>query len=325
MLFKGERSAVSGGGAAGVFCHIIMLMALSGALMVGLSRAVAHAAKLETNFEIVTAALSPAEPHATDGDAGVNPDKDKNAASAAISGSPWPGVIDHLLQKPISSASREASIHINYPSIGDKRVDADIRNWVGSIAEAFETHLDMAQSLRESSDELENLAAFPHDDDLNSEQAYQDNIAAGTFELWGAYDVTRPSDAAVSVTFELWNYTGAPQGNLDILTLNYSLLTGQRLSLVDIFEKPDIALELMSSWSRQELAPRLGAAMRTKMLETGTEPLAENFSSLTLTPEGIRINFQPWQVAPWNAGIQKVDMPLEELRGAEPLLALWGK
>ncbi|MFR5645408.1 MAG: RsiV family protein [Bilophila wadsworthia] len=54
-------------------------------------------------------------------------------------------------------------------------------------------------------------------------------------------------------------------------------------------------------------------------------PEAENFSSFALTPEGIRIFFQPYQVAPWAAGSQVVDIPLDALADAGPRLSLWGK
>ena len=61
------------------------------------------------------------------------------------------------------------------------------------------------------------------------------------------------------------------------------------------------------------------------MLRSGTAPEAENFSSFALTPEGIRIFFQPYQVAPWAAGPQVVDIPLDALADAGPRLSLWGK
>lgn len=242
-------------------------------------------------------------------------------AIQAISGSPYPGVIDCLLQRPLFADSAQAcgDIHINYPSFGHKTVDADIRDWVAEMAEAFSSHINITDSAE--SGDVEALI----DSALNDELLPAPENRGREYELWGAYKVSRPSDAAVSIAFELWNYTGAPEGNLDILTLNYSLLTGQRLELVDIFEKPDVALELMSAWSRKVLEPRLGAARRSRMLAEGTAPLVENFSSLMLTPEGICINFQPWQVAPQDAGIQKVLMPLQELLPSEPLLALWGK
>lgn len=252
-----------------------------------------------------------------------SPDSSHQAA-ASISGSPWPGVIDHLLQRPLPDETAQpgkAEIHINYPSFGNRNIDADIRGWVNGVAEAFQSHLDLDSIT--STDTDENLEAAI--DSLTSGEAPADEDGKPAFELWGNYSVSRPSPASVSITFELWNYTGAPHANMDVITLNYSLLNGQRLSFVDLFEKTDLALELMSKWSRKELANRLGSSRRSQMLNDGTEPIIENFSSLTLTPEGICINFQPYQVAPWDAGAQKVIMPLEELMPSSPLLALWGK
>lgn len=236
-------------------------------------------------------------------------------AAAIISGSPSPGIIDCSLQRHGNAgASPEPDIFISYPSIGNARIDEDIREWVTGLADAFSSHLNMS-----------GLNCPLDTKNFDAEAILNMPATEGTFELWGQYKVTRPSRKAISIAFELWNYTGSPEANLDILTLNYSLFTGQRLGLVDIFEKPDVALELMSRWSRKVLEPRLGAARRTNMLVDGTEPLVENFSSITLTPEGICINFQPWQVAPKDAGIQRVEMPLAELMPSSPLLALWGK
>jgi ABC-type nitrate/sulfonate/bicarbonate transport system ATPase subunit len=61
------------------------------------------------------------------------------------------------------------------------------------------------------------------------------------------------------------------------------------------------------------------------MIREGTEPVIENFSSLALTPKGICVYFQPYQVAPWAAGAQNVTVPLEALAEAGPLLRLWDK
>ena len=260
-------------------------------------------------------------PGATNGEpgpAGEAPASPEDAA-AQLSGSQWPGVINHLLQRPLPGSPEDpqgADIHIDYPSVGAPAVDADIRTWVTGIADAFTAHLDLSRP------SLTDAGASGADEGNDADAGASGRPA---FELWASYSISRPSDAAVSITFEIWNYTGASHGNLDILTLNYSLLTGQRLAFMDLFEKPETALELMSNWSRKELAPRLGSSTRASMLEAGTAPLVENFSSLTLTPQGICINFQPFQVAPWAAGVQKVEMPLEALLPAAPLLALWGR
>lgn len=239
----------------------------------------------------------------------------KHDAATRISGSQWPGIIDHVLQKPLPNQdSGHANILVNYPSLGNNEIDNDIRNWVSAIASAFESHLD-----------LDDLADADFGGDLLPDDEFTPSGEKRRFELFGSYSVSRPSPNAVSITFELWNYTGSNHGNLDIITLNYSLLTGKRLEFVDMFEEPEVALRMMSEYARTSLEPRLGAARHTQMLKDGTEALTENFSSLTLTPGGICINFQPYQVAPWAAGIQKVEMPVEKLLPAGPFLAIWGK
>ncbi len=273
----------------------------------------ATAQALPVTFNVLNGALAAASPPPasppddTPTDSLAGDPTGKEAAAAEISGSRRPGVIDHLLQRPLPDAPAEpggrAEISINYPSVGNNDVDADIRQWVTGIACAFEEHLDIS---------------------VFGPPGLRGDDTGPAFELLGSYSVSWPSGAAVSITFEIWNYTGGA-GNLDIMTLNYSLITGQRLGLVDLFEAPETALNLMSAWSRQELARRFGGGYLTQTLRDGTAPLVENFSSLTLTPEGIRINFQPYQAAPGAAGAQKVDMPLEELLQARPLLALWNR
>ena len=230
----------------------------------------------------------------------------KAEAIAEISGSPHPGVIDHLLVRPLPNREQHTpmSIMLCYPSIGRKDVDTDIRQWVTEIADAFEQHFD--------------LSAFLFDtESLNG-------YLPASVELKSEYTVSKPSAKAISITFELWNYTGGEHANIDVVTLNYSLINGQRIGLSDIFANPDEALQLMSQWTRTTLSNRYGSG-RKQMVLTGTEPLVENFSSLTLTPTGVCINFQPYQVAGWEMGIQKVDMPLEALVAAQPLTVYWGR
>ena len=52
---------------------------------------------------------------------------------------------------------------------------------------------------------------------------------------------------------------------------------------------------------------------------------AINFANIALIPGGVRVYFQPYQVAPWSAGTQIVDIPLEKLKDARPLMELWGR
>lgn len=191
-------------------------------------------------------------------------------------------------------------ITVTYPMLGRKDIDRDVAGWVERIASTFEVELAQ-QSL-----EVEQLHHLP-------------------CELMGSYTLTRPSTNALSIVFEIWTYTGGAHGNLDVIPLTYSLISGQRLGLVDIFENVDKAVEIMSAVSREELATRLGGGRVDSMIRDGTEPVADNFSALALVPGGVRVYFQPYQVAPWAAGAQRVFVPLEKLAPAGPLHLLWGE
>lgn len=195
-------------------------------------------------------------------------------------------------------------ITITYPVIGHTAVDEDVRRWVNSIADTFET--EMSSLFRDS-------------------ETLGETLDMSRYALHGSYSVLRPSQDAVSLVFEIWTYTGGAHGNLDIITLNYSLITGQRLNFVDIFEDVDKALSLLSEQSRKVLSRRLAGGRMDQWILDGTTQDVENFSSLGLTRQGVRVYFQPYQVAAWAAGAQEVDIPLDDLMSAKPFLKLWDK
>lgn len=195
----------------------------------------------------------------------------------------------------ISRRTPKVDIEIHYPEPGQERINADILAWAIQLADSFES--DYAE---------EALPRMP-------------------YELKASYSLTRPSSKALSVIWEVSSYTGGAHGNLDLVTSSYLTETGDPLALYDVFEDLDTALQLMSAYSYRQLSETLGAMRNEEMLRNGTTPDADNFASIALTPEGVRVFFQPYQVAPWAAGLQKVDIPLEELLDAGPRLSLWDR
>ena len=57
----------------------------------------------------------------------------------------------------------------------------------------------------------------------------------------------------------------------------------------------------------------------------GTRAEAENYKHFLLTPEGLRIQFDPLQLGGPELGALYVDLSLRELQNARPHLQLWGK
>ena len=98
-----------------------------------------------------------------------------------------------------------------------------------------------------------------------------------------------------------------------IETLNYSLASGQRLGLGDLFIDYQAALAVISQSSRDQLRGMLGAGYDDNVLSTGTGPSSSNFDNWVFTPTGLRITFAAGQVGPTSAGMPTVAIPWSSL------------
>lgn len=193
----------------------------------------------------------------------------------------------------VSRQTGKLQIRVHYPITGNARVDADVADWAHQAVDTFQN-------------------TYGEEPDLGV-----------PYELETTYSTTRSTPSVLSIVWKTASYTGGAHGNLEITCLNYDLRTGRRLDLADLFKDPEKALQLMSSWSQKELARSLGEDTDEDMIRDGVAPDLRNFANLTLTPQGLRIEFQPYQVAPWAAGPQRVDMPLAELAAAGPEARIW--
>jgi len=188
-------------------------------------------------------------------------------------------------------------LDVHYPVFGNAPVDQDLALWAHRVVDTFTKGLG--------------------DDHLNPRQFRN--------ELKAVYTVSSASPRSLTVTYEVWSYAGGVHGNNDIITLSYDLERGQRLFLEDLFTSVDTALERLESYCSQALRATLGENLDEEMLKSGTAPELVNYAGFSLFPAGLRIHFQPYQVAPFAAGAQQVDVPLEAVQDAGPHLELWGK
>lgn len=180
---------------------------------------------------------------------------------------------------------------------------------------------------------VEMIASFKRtlDEDLgDASPEDQDEIARYSMKI--TCEVSRPSPACVSVIFDVWTYTGGAHGMLGVVPLTYDTATGKEIPPAALFDSPSTAILLMSAFSRLQLMARAADPDEEKrlnspedMIISGTEASEDSFAALSLIPGGIRIHFQPYQVAPWSEGAPAVDMSLEDLAPARPVLRFWGK
>lgn len=161
-------------------------------------------------------------------------------------------------------------------------------------------------------------------DDLIQEEIASFRQAADEAEAWRAehspeigsglyvsYTVTYYADDILSVLLDVSNYyAGAAHPNSYAFAVNFDLSETRILELDDLFIPSSSFLEIISDTCIQELE-------RNGVLDApdGAAPRQENYRNWNIAGGGLLITFDPYQVAPYAAGPQKVTIPYEMFRG----------
>ncbi len=104
---------------------------------------------------------------------------------------------------------------------------------------------------------------------------------------------------------------GAAHPNSYSTVLNYDVDAGKALDLADMF-KPEVKyLDVLATYCRANLKRR----GRLDFPE-GVDPKLENYDAWNITPRGLRIHFDPYQVTAYVAGPQQCVVPYSILKKA---------
>jgi hypothetical protein len=104
---------------------------------------------------------------------------------------------------------------------------------------------------------------------------------------------------------------GAAHPGLNSMTLNYDLGQGREMVLADLFLPNANYLEAISKYCIAELSKQ---PFFDSSFSNGAQPTLENYRNWNITPDGLMITFDEYQVAPYAAGPQKVVVPYSELQ-----------
>jgi hypothetical protein len=136
-------------------------------------------------------------------------------------------------------------------------------------------------------------------------------IAGGSyFDL--SYERLSAPGSLISLQIEIDGMTdGAAHPYRVILSYNFDLEKGQEISLNQLFLHGVNALGSIADFCRAELKTR---DIGFEMFASGADPTVENYSVWNISPQGLVITFNDYQVAPYAAGPQTVIIPLEALK-----------
>lgn len=197
--------------------------------------------------------------------------------------------------------SSDLSIKASWPRFGlalpDRESDDLVRRFVNDFRDEAEQDRKELMSMREQSPDMPEYVP-----EMTLEGSIHGNGKV-TGMLWKVYQ-----------------YAGGAHGNLIVLSRNYVSSDGRPVGLRDLFRKPDKALALMSGLARKKL---LAQELPWDMVEGGTTPEEDNFSTFLLEEDGLTVYFNPYQVGPWAAGVIAVTLSLKELSAAQPVMSFW--
>ena len=126
------------------------------------------------------------------------------------------------------------------------------------------------------------------------------------------YTLLSQIDDLWSFKFDFSFYAdGAAHPGLNSITLNYDLGQSKELALADLFLPNVNYLEAISRYCIAELSKQ---PFFDGPFSEGAQPTAENYRNWNITPDGLMITFDEYQVAPYAAGPQKVIVPYSALQ-----------
>lgn len=132
---------------------------------------------------------------------------------------------------------------------------------------------------------------------------------ASTFDL--RFNVLSAPGNIISLKFDIQTYySGAAHPGDVSRTATFDLEHGRDLTLADLFQPNADFLTAVSKYCIAQLGTR---DIGFQGFELGATATLENYRSWNITPDGLMITFDEYQVAPYAAGPQTVVIPYQEL------------
>ena len=133
-----------------------------------------------------------------------------------------------------------------------------------------------------------------------------DSFLEITYELLSQYD----DIWSIKFFYTFYNNGAAHPGDFSH-TINYDLASGRELALSDLFLTNTNYLETISNYCINELRKQ---PFFDPFTTEGASPTLENYRNWNITPQGLMITFDTYQVAPGAAGPQVILVPYGELQ-----------
>jgi hypothetical protein len=134
------------------------------------------------------------------------------------------------------------------------------------------------------------------------------NAAGSSFKA--TYTLLSAPGNILSLKFDIMIYIeGAAHPNTHSRTVTYDLQAGADISLDQLFKPGSDYLQNLSNFCLTQLKPKI-----PDLFAAGLDPIPSNYLSWNITPAGLLLTFDAYQVAAYALGPQQVTIPYGELK-----------
>lgn len=140
------------------------------------------------------------------------------------------------------------------------------------------------------------------------------NYSPGPLTLDIQYETVGFSPDHLSLNLIIYTFSGGAHGMTYFETFTFDLVNDVELTLDDIFLPDTAYLEVIAPMAIAALTEQLGDMSDPDWIEMGAGPFPENYVNWMLTPDALVFIFEPYQVAAYAAGPQRVTIPLTALQ-----------
>jgi len=183
--------------------------------------------------------------------------------------------------KKITEGGKNYTIDITYPLVDVKFVDEDMNKLINEQISQFKT-------------------------DIGTE------VISPNWQntLFINYEVINNSDSLLSLKFDVELFTGGAHPNHFIITRNYDLDTERIITLWTILENQEglnkVSLITLDYFKHQQL--------EYDLFTDGLGAKKENYERFNLTKDSVIFYFPEYQIAPYVAGSQQIEIKLNDLK-----------
>jgi hypothetical protein len=189
----------------------------------------------------------------------------------------------------------------------------------GSVDPNFEKFNQTVRGLmtRKANDFKKEMASDANEPGLDgTEETSAESLGS---DINSSYVVALARDDLISIEFTVSSYSaGAAHPNSYTEVVNFDLGSGKQLKLADLFLPGAKYVQALSTYCIQDLkkqAKSQGDGVEDDdWIQKGAAPELTNYENWAITRKGLRITFDPYQVAPYAAGPQQVLVPYSALK-----------